>query len=799
MKNRLFLKLMCVFGALAISACSLAGCSQSPAHSYSGDVVHYSSSDAAMANFLNDFTHRNLRFDEESIAEPTSSLGSGTGFAKNWETMSLVWHNSAGNVLGEDKLEKIGQFLRTITQDGHGMIYNTHNNLMGGRSQAGDGISQGWPFPIHSNSGGRNTAFEFNYETEGKNWAVSEGGDFTVGTDGYGRFTYSAPTSGTSFRLVNENVTTPNAGGIDTKHAPIVEIELSYVDANHAIGSGTDVADVSLIFQTQAGGDTWFSAPQSLYATTPLELNYALSERMYFSMYLNADWDNQIVTAIGVEITAKEGTSLRLTDGKINYIRPNYDTRQSNSTYQFLLALENYISYTNDAEFLQDMLPKARRAMLFLTHALEGEKGLLDISYLYGHNGIGSSVEDGRIVRNVGDGIGNGYWDILTAPEKNLEANTYFYQALGAMASLERRAQAAGIQTEEISVKNRIPGESDVVYGYTAESLETLQAQVKSNMEKEIRPVRQEDGTWKNEGGFWSMETERFVSGIRKDDGAVIDYGFVYWNEEAVAAGIGTQDQREKVLAWIDGTRSVEGDTSQGEDIYFYEFAPRFSTKENVIDYGFYYSSPGYSKQVQDGGAVICWSFYDLLSRMDVLGSDNAYDRLKGIRSWYDKVRNAGGTGTNFYNDYYMYLETGSGIYVLQQSGAQNGAMGLDTEFLESILLHAAVPFGFFGMDASVSNTLRFTNRLPSSLDWWQIDNMLYGGVLYSVRMEKDTLSVLNVNGSVPENYYLDLCFAEPSGGYTVKVNGQSTDNYTVSDGIVTVRVPFGNVEVSVS
>ena len=202
---------------------------------------------------------------------------------------------------------------------------------------------------------------------------------------------------------------------------------------------------------------------------------------------------------------------------------------------------------------------------------------------------------------------------------------------------------------------------------------------------------------------------------------------------------------------------------------------------------------------MQDGGAVICWSYYDLISRIEVLGADNAYERLKEIQTWYNKVQDAGGKGTNFYNDYYMYLETGSGIYVLQQSGAQNGAMGLDTEFLESIVLHASVPFGFFGMDGTVGDTLRFTNRLPSALDWWQIDNMLYGGVRYSVRMEKNFLSILNTEGTIPAGYELELCFVEPSGNYSVTVNGQKTEDYSVSDGLVKVRVPFGNVEVRVA
>ena len=793
-----FISLLSAALAVVLSAGCMASCQNSSSDKYNGDVVHFSSSDSGLSNFLNDFTRRNLRFDEESVADPSSALGTGTGFAKNWETMALVWHNCTGKVLGNDKLSLLKNFLRTITQDGQGMVYNTHNNLMGGRSVAGDGIAQGWPFPTHNNSGGRNTAFEFNYKSELDNWNTTSGGSVRYTESGYAEFSYAAPSADQAFRFYNESVSTPAAGGIDTKHAPIVEIEISYTDANHSIESGTDVEDVSLIFKTKEGGSTWFKAPQSQYATTPVELSYALNERMYFSMYLHENWDRQTVTALGVEISAKDGTKLKLTDGKINYIRPNYDTRQSNGTYQFLLALNNYVESTNDTEFLCEMMPKARKAILFLTHSLEGEKGLLDIAYLYGHNGIGASVKDGVLVKNIGDGIGNGYWDILSTPEKNIEANTYFYQVLGIMADLEDRAAAAQLKLPSVSVKNRLPDQPIVSYEYTSESLRKLQAEVKANIEKPIAPKQTEDGSWVNEGGFWSAETGRFVSGIRKDNGAIIDYGFTYWNEEALAAGIGTKEQRDSIMTWIDGTRSVNTDTSTGENIYFYEFAPRFSTKANTLDYGFYYTSPGFSKQVQDGGAVICWSYYDLLARRDVLGKDNAFGRLKGIQSWYEKVRAAEGSGTNFYNDYYMYLETGTGEYVLQQSGAQNGAMGLDTEFLESILLTSSVPYGFFGMDGAKLNTLTFTNHLPSGLDYWQIDNMLYGGVLYSVRMEKNSFVISNVRGNVPENYSLELCFAEPSQDYKVSVNGKETKNYVAENGVVRVTVPFANVEVTV-
>ena len=100
-------------------------------------------------------------------------------------------------------------------------------------------------------------------------------------------------------------------------------------------------------------------------------------------------------------------------------------------------------------------------------------------------------------------------------------------------------------------------------------------------------------------------------------------------------------------------------------------------------------------------------------------------------------------------------------------------------------------------MDAGKFNTISFTNRLPSRLDWLQIDNMLYGGNTYSVRMERNALIVKNVKGEARE-YQFEFCFKEPSGSYSVKVNGKKISDYTVENGYIRVTVPFGNAEVRV-
>ena len=515
-------------------------------------------------------------------------------------------------------------------------------------------------------------------------------------------------------------------------------------------------------------------------------------------------------------------------NGNINYIRCSYDTRQSNATYQWILALYNWAQYTNNVDNLVKLMPAARKATLFLTHALQGEKGLLDISYFYGHNGVGVQKNaNGSYTVDSANGVGNGYWDIVASPEKNLEANIYFYQALKAMAGLEKMVTDAGKTVSGTStVYNRdLASKETVTYNYTAETLLELAAKLKANIEKPVKVERRAEATasglyYDNAGGFWNPTTGRFVSGINERTGEIVDYGFVYWNEEAICAGIGTDEQQLSIMQWIDGDRRVAGDDSTGKDIYFYEFAPRFNTKDCTAQFSFC----GYKiaeslikkydttwpRQVQNGGADMCWAYYDIVARAKVLGADNALERLSGMQKWYEKVAkaadDAGYTGTRFYEAYYEAMEGDSefqdgieGLYKLQRAESNGpGTVGLDAEFIESVLPIRSIPDAIFGMQSTDYNGISFTNNLPVGLDWFQIDNMKFANCVYSLRATKNGLELLNLKGSKNANHYVLLNFKKPSGSFSVYVNGEKTDDYSEKNGIITVKVKFEAVKVTV-
>ena len=108
-----------------------------------------------MNTFLNDFTHRNMRYDSDSCGE--FPVGGGTGFAKNWETMGITFQNSSQEVYREDKFNRIAQYLIGASQDDQGLIYNTPLTNEPALSEAGKDLTgycipQGWPFPSWRNS-----------------------------------------------------------------------------------------------------------------------------------------------------------------------------------------------------------------------------------------------------------------------------------------------------------------------------------------------------------------------------------------------------------------------------------------------------------------------------------------------------------------------------------------------------------------------------------------------------------------------------------------------------------------------
>lgn len=388
---------------------------------------------------------------------------------------------------------------------------------------------------------------------------------------------------------------------------------------------------------------------------------------------------------------------------KTFYVRSifsHWDTRHLVNNAIYVKSAFEYFRWTGDVDFLRTMLPNLRIAMRYMMKEGHG----LELNHIrctmHGHDGrAGYTVNaNGSKTWNTGHGKGGNYWDLLPLGWDDMYTTTHYYASLLAMAQLE-----------EVVAEH--PGFA-LPRGFMALDAAVLRAHA-AQVKESVNAT------------FFDDEAGRFV-GCIDADGIPHDYGFTFINLEAIHYGIASDTHAKTIMKWINGDRMVQGDTSTGADIYRYRLAPRATTKRNVEWYSHNWPRPEkipFGGQVQDGGAVLGFSFYDIMSRIKTIGADNAWARLMAIREWDDEVRRFGG--------YRKYYNEGKGGTTLQGGGTAGG-VGIDFEFTESSMLSAVVPLGFMGLrpDGLVFNV---EPNLPTTCPEMKVRNLNYQGAVIDV------------------------------------------------------------------
>jgi hypothetical protein len=218
--------------------------------------------------------------------------------------------------------------------------------------------------------------------------------------------------------------------------------------------------------------------------------------------------------------------------------------------------------------------------------------------------------------------------------------------------------------------------------------------------------------------------------------------------------------------------------------------------------------------QVQNGGAIMYTTFYDLMSRVRVNGANDAFARLKTIEKWYKDIYDYYVTSENynkkpdrFYWDYYCRGEwenpknktyiPQNGIKGTQERNDGGGVVGIDGEFLESLLVIAAMPYGFFGIQSLGGTTLQVQPQLPDALDFWGMENLSFGGVKYDLTIFENAVTLSAVRGNATD-LNVQVILNAPKKGEQVYVNGKATNRYTVKDGKVYITVPMEAATIAV-
>jgi hypothetical protein len=386
-----------------------------------------------------------------------------------------------------------------------------------------------------------------------------------------------------------------------------------------------------------------------------------------------------------------------------------YDTRHTINNPIFILASWQYFRWTGDVDFLKKNINRMRMALRYQQTIMGGLKYSHIRNEWPGHDGLSGFVinPDGSKTIRPGHGIGSNYWDILPFGWDDMYATAQYYAATLVMADIEeaiRQHPEWGVPVSAIALD---PTE-----------LRKHAADVKKTANRK----------------FWDRKKGRFIGCIDRE-GVKHDYGFTFLNLDAIWYDIASEEHAKQIMDWISGKRIIDGDTSTGADIYRWRFGPRATTKRNVEWYCQGWNAPEtvpWGGQVQDGGAVLGFAFYDLWARLKVYGPDDAWNRLVEILKWEKEVLEAGG-----YREYYKDGKQGT---TLQGCGTAGG-IGIDCEFYESILIPSIVTYGFVGLNPTLDG-LRISPRLPSQCPEMGVSNVRYHGVKLDVKASNQAVAI---------------------------------------------------------
>jgi hypothetical protein len=425
------------------------------------------------------------------------------------------------------------------------------------------------------------------------------------------------------------------------------------------------------------------------------------------------------------------------------------DSRHPVNNAQWLEGCADYFDWTTDTDFLRANLARMRQATDFAVQEFGlVESGVAVVPWV-GHDGRPGFTIGVHGEKKIfpGRGVGNNYWDLLPFGGQDALLTIALHHALRRVADLEEQIT----HHPEWNLSAR-PKRAAVLRGYVARL--------------------QSEGTKQ----FWDERKGRFIGWIDRD-GVAHDYGFTFLNLEAVRYGFASDTQARSIVDWVSGRREVAGDTSQGADIYHWRFAPRATTRRNLECYAWVWNSPetipwGY--QVQDGGAVLGFSFFDIMARLRVNGPDDAWQRLEQITDWFAEVQAAGG-----YRKYYA-ADSKRGTL---QGGGPPGGLGMDEEFQESVLLPQVIIYGFMGFTPQPEG-FRIEPRLPASWPALTITRIAVQDQVLDITARPEALDVNCRSGSsrsllvslVPGQWQLKVTDAKGKNiglttSYTVKTD----------------------------
>jgi len=424
-------------------------------------------------------------------------------------------------------------------------------------------------------------------------------------------------------------------------------------------------------------------------------------------------------------------------DGTFRYINAVYDIIKWENSTEYLNTTDTTAATSDrnkDWSRNKTVYEKTEQAMEYLLNNLGGKDGIIHITEDSVYMSNGEKMSDcwnntGKLGSNPSN-----YWDNLCFGNYDAYEDALFYNSLNAMAGIERML-----------------GNSEKAVYY-----ENLMQTVKKKYDEY----------------FYNTETGRYV-GCVDTDGVMRDYGLTFVNFEALKYGLGNSEKASSIFDWIDGKRTVNNDTSTGEDIFKYKIAARTNTVaiESVSDNGVYWwNGPGninvennssYGHHLENGGYIFFETYYELMARASYFGGNGVITRLQEIADDYE---NNGRLNHDVCSDGYMNWEE-----------------GLIGEYPENGLVPATYLYGLLGIDAYYGG-LKIAPAYNTAYEYAGVNKIVYGGTQYKVEINKNGKLTVTGTNRFSANINYKPVVSTKSYKVTLRdANGSSLINKTVS------------------
>ena len=476
--------------------------------------------------------------------------------------------------------------------------------------------------------------------------------------------------------------------------------------------------------------------------------------------------DNGYLWSWGTSVCWPTGRGDIHYDGLFRYVAAVAEILRWENSADFLSETDRTTSGTDravDASEGRTVYEKCKAVMDYAYEALDGKSGLITITEksVFLSDGVTrfDKNESGEYVWNntgrAGSAASN-YWDNLCFGHCDAYETMLYYHALVSMSDIES-----------------ILGNSDKAAEYL---------RIASLVKERFNET------------FWSSETGRYIACIDAD-GKRWDPGLTFLNTEALTYGLGDEEKALSVFSWLDGKRTVPGDTVIGKDIMDYSrllkiafgkpvtlkkyrFVPVSNTVsiEDLSEGGpaWWFDLDGaitvgkngnaeYGRHLENGGYIFYTLYYELAAREKYLGSDSVKKRAKEIAEVY--------RFNGFNSDIGGWIE------------------GMTGEFPESGIVSRAYVSSLCGLEAT-ADALVIKPDIPSGIKTLGIERVGYGDSVFEIKTGTTFLTIKSETA-------LDgnICFyPQKQGGYNIKTvfaDGaeETITTETNSDGAIVLQL----------